>query len=82
MRVRNLHGCPITTHTDELQHLPLRGRPTLLADLLAIGAILIIAVLLLGLIAYISYLGASMPGVAMVFVGMLALWLLAKGGMR
>ena len=82
MKVHNHPGYTLTTHVDELKHLPLHGRPTLLADLLAIGAILIIALLLLGLIAYISYLGASVPGVAMVFVGMIALWLLAKGGMR
>lgn len=82
MRFHDYHGCPITTHIDELRHLPLRGRPTLIADLIAVGTMIVIALSVLGLIAYISYLGAEMPGVAIVFVGMIALWLLAKGGVR
>lgn len=81
-RFHDYHGRYITTHGDELPHLPRDWRPSLLQDLIAVGAIIVIALFVLGLIAYVAYVGAQAGGPVLVAVLLVSLWMMARGGGR
>ena len=81
-RFHDYHGRYLSTHGDELPHLPRDWRPTLLQDAVAVGGIIIAALLLMALLAYIAFLGAQAGGPVLVFVLLAGLWMMARGGGR
>lgn len=66
----------IASYADELRHLPLRGRPTWWATVVASAAITVMLGVVLGVIAYIAWAGAQ-AGDAVLVALVAAIWVLA-----
>lgn len=66
----------IASYADELRHLPLRGRPTWLATLIASAAITVMLGVIVGAIAYLEWAGAQ-AGDAVLVALVAAIWVLA-----
>ena len=71
----------VTSYADELRHLPLRGRPTWMATVIASAAITVLLAVVLGIIAYIAWAGMQAWDAVAVAAG-LALWLMIQGARR
>lgn len=71
----------VTSYADELRRLPVRGRPTWLATVIASAAITVMMALVLGIIAYIAWAGMQAWD-AVAVAAVLALWLMIQGARR
>jgi hypothetical protein len=71
----------ITSYADELMPLPLHGRPTWMATVIAAAAITVLLGVILGIVAYIAWAGTQAWDAVLAAV-VLALWIMAKGARK
>lgn len=71
----------VTSYADELRHLPLHGRPTWLATVIAAAAITVLLGVALGIVAYIAWAGTQAWDAVLVAV-VAAVWVMALRARR